>query len=457
MSVTATSIKNAGESYFKQGNAFENGIGTNKDLFKAIFWFHKASNENEMKSKNRLKNIQAEADKKGNAEYAYTLGLFCERHGRIFEAIIWYLKVTDINSPIGVKARESLERLINDDRFEKEGVSNDANKAKDLFAYIVDHANSKFLHHLAEYYDVGVNVCVDSINYGKSTKKACDYQNIGVDSINYCKDGKRAFDLYSLAAEQGYAPAQYKLAKFYRFGRICSKNEKTAIVWYRKAADQGYHDALLDLGFYYNSGSGGLTLDAEKAKEAYKLAANKSWKVSVIPTDQNTGTATCPNPNIVSVNTKTAADATTHPTVQDTGFVAGISSAIVNAAADYKLDAKSSQDAKAQQDNNVEARVVAAAVPLSSDKEDASYVKIDASKVAAEVLSDTKSLHDNVAQPAFAPPPQPGSGANGWGVSFYGMIGWMWSAVYSNVDNTDVNKPNELVSSALKTPGQNLK
>ena len=46
-----------------------------------------------------------------------------------------------------------------------------------------------------------------------------------------------------LAAEQGYAPAQYNLGVMYANGEGVAKNDEQAVKWYRKAAEQGDEDA----------------------------------------------------------------------------------------------------------------------------------------------------------------------------------------------------------------------
>ena len=57
----------------------------------------------------------------------------------------------------------------------------------------------------------------------------------------------------TLAAEQGYAPAQNNLAVCYSTGAGVPKDQAKAIAWIRKSAEQGYARAQCYLGLSYAS------------------------------------------------------------------------------------------------------------------------------------------------------------------------------------------------------------
>ena len=59
-----------------------------------------------------------------------------------------------------------------------------------------------------------------------------------------------------LAAEQGYARAQFNLGVMYATGRGVPKDDAKAVKWYRLAADQGYARAQFNLGVMYATGRG---------------------------------------------------------------------------------------------------------------------------------------------------------------------------------------------------------
>jgi TPR repeat protein len=47
-----------------------------------------------------------------------------------------------------------------------------------------------------------------------------------------------------MAADQGHADAQFKLAICYQCGIGATKDEREAVKWYRLAADRGYTRAV---------------------------------------------------------------------------------------------------------------------------------------------------------------------------------------------------------------------
>ena len=63
------------------------------------------------------------------------------------------------------------------------------------------------------------------------------------------------FAAFILAADQGFAEAQFKLGIMYAEGRGVLKDEAEAVRWYRLAADQGLAGAQGDLGIMYASGT----------------------------------------------------------------------------------------------------------------------------------------------------------------------------------------------------------
>ena len=61
---------------------------------------------------------------------------------------------------------------------------------------------------------------------------------------------------YRMAADQGFAAAQYNLAFMYEDGRGVQQDEREAARWYRRAAGQSYVDAQNNLGVMYFQGRG---------------------------------------------------------------------------------------------------------------------------------------------------------------------------------------------------------
>ena len=80
--------------------------------------------------------------------------------------------------------------------------------------------------------------------------------------------------MYRLAAEQGDAEAQYRLALMYEQGEGVPENNKQAVKWYRLAAEQGYVEAQYELGVRYMDGNDGVIQDYVYAHMWYNLAAS---------------------------------------------------------------------------------------------------------------------------------------------------------------------------------------
>ena len=81
---------------------------------------------------------------------------------------------------------------------------------------------------------------------------------------------------FKLAADQGYAPAQYHLGLMYEQGRGVLKNEKEAVRLWRLAANQGHREAQYNLGRMYDLGRG-VDKDEEEAVYLWGLAANQGY------------------------------------------------------------------------------------------------------------------------------------------------------------------------------------
>ena len=62
---------------------------------------------------------------------------------------------------------------------------------------------------------------------------------------------------YRMAAEQGFAVAQFKLGEIYLDGLGVPQNHTEAVRWLRMAAEQGDTQAQFKLGYMYATGEGG--------------------------------------------------------------------------------------------------------------------------------------------------------------------------------------------------------
>lgn len=86
------------------------------------------------------------------------------------------------------------------------------------------------------------------------------------------QDDQKAAELFRLAAEQGNAEAQYKLAVTLERGMGVPRDDAGALHWYGQAARQGHAGAQNNMGSLYEKGRG-VPADMAQAVQWYRLAA----------------------------------------------------------------------------------------------------------------------------------------------------------------------------------------
>ena len=88
-------------------------------------------------------------------------------------------------------------------------------------------------------------------------------------------DLSAAAEWYTRAAEQGSVAAQYMLGVIYSQGQGVTRDTEAAIHWYTKAAEQGSPIAQYLLGVLYEKGQGVVQKDNKKSLEWYTKSANR--------------------------------------------------------------------------------------------------------------------------------------------------------------------------------------
>ena len=115
-------------------------------------------------------------------------------------------------------------------------------------------------------------------------KKAWAQYDLGNDCLHGAhgvkKDVKRAFVLLSLAAEQGYANAQYQLGVMYMKGDGTKIDVKRAVEFFTLAAEQGLDKAQYNVGVMYANGQG-VEQSFTTAKEWFQKAAAQGSKIAI--------------------------------------------------------------------------------------------------------------------------------------------------------------------------------
>ena len=87
-------------------------------------------------------------------------------------------------------------------------------------------------------------------------------------------DAAEVLALLRLAADEGHAPSQNLLGRFYDKGRLMPRNAAAAAKWYEKAAHQGLASAQLNAGLMYRAGSG-VPRDETRAFRWFEQAAQQ--------------------------------------------------------------------------------------------------------------------------------------------------------------------------------------
>ena len=93
------------------------------------------------------------------------------------------------------------------------------------------------------------------------------------------KDYSPAQEIFRRLANDGYAPAQDKLAWMYQNGWGVEQSYSQAVSWYRKAAEQGNTEAMASMGLMYYRGWG-VTQNYDTALEWYGKAAAQGSEVA---------------------------------------------------------------------------------------------------------------------------------------------------------------------------------
>ncbi len=92
-------------------------------------------------------------------------------------------------------------------------------------------------------------------------------------------DLREAAKWYELAAQRGFAPAQYRLANFYEKGTGIERDLPKAMVWYERAAEHGNASAMHNLAVLHAMGQNGQS-DYDTAGDWFTKAANLGVKDS---------------------------------------------------------------------------------------------------------------------------------------------------------------------------------
>ncbi|SUA35716.1 TPR repeat protein [Neisseria zoodegmatis] len=153
-------------------------------------------------------------------------------------------------------------------------VSRAEGSKKEAFYWFQKAANQglpQAQHDLAVMYLEGDGIEKDNNLAKKWAEKAIYNGMVGANGIigvieSENKNFEKAFKLYQIAADTGFAPAQYNLGIAYHNGEGVRPDFKEAVKWYELAANQGWRPAIAVLVDIYSRGSPEIPKDEAKVQ-----------------------------------------------------------------------------------------------------------------------------------------------------------------------------------------------
>ena len=223
------------DAQYKLGKMYENGIGVQKDYTEAAKWYRKAAEHGNSSAKESLAVLESRiAAEQGDADAQYKLGKMYENGQRVsqsnYTAERWYKEAAEQGHTEAFKYLLMGKNAYFFDIYEQAELCQKSLKNGNVDAL-------KYLHKMAESY-VPFMYTIGMI-YEKGQ---------GVSQSDYL-----AMEWYEKAAEQGHAPAQYKLGEMY-YAQWDTVDEEKSFEWYEKAAEQGHAPAQYKLGEMYEQG-----------------------------------------------------------------------------------------------------------------------------------------------------------------------------------------------------------
>jgi TPR repeat protein len=252
----------SGELQFHVAGLYGHGIGGPPDAGQEFKWTLRAAQQGHLAAEFNVSSMYgkghgterntAEAEKwlriaaeGGFSEAQYELGLMYAK-GKLAggvntgEAEKWLSRAAAQNHEVAVTALASLY-------MSPEGIPLDAPKVEALLLRAADMDNAHALYQLGQYYRRG--------------------------TLGGKVNSPKAITMFTEAARDGYAPAQFDLASMYEAGEGVDRGLAKALAWYLKAAELGYTPAMLKAGQMLRDGQGA-SADPSQAALWFAVAAH---------------------------------------------------------------------------------------------------------------------------------------------------------------------------------------
>lgn len=196
------------QASYRVAVCYEIGVGTRRDIDKALTWYKRAA-------------------QLGDVSSMYKLGMLALDADQIDEGLSWLLRASDLGEQSSPHALHQLGLLY-------EGSERANSSRRRSSSHSRRHSRST------------------SVGSVKSTASSTA-------SISLPRDPAKALSFYYRAAKLGYAPSQFRLGHAYEYRELgCEVDAQKSISWYTAAAQQGDPEAELALSGWYWTGAPGV-------------------------------------------------------------------------------------------------------------------------------------------------------------------------------------------------------
>lgn len=260
------------------GYLYLNGLGTDKDVNKAIEYFDKAISNNEIEGYSGLARVYLENKDLENAPslcYNNAKKAYDEK-SPMGTFLMAYLTETGYGTQTNIVGAKELYKKLADSNFNNL-------KAYDSYPYCEAAIRLGLLYTQSTATDEEKEKSIEYFTKAASMNNAKAYYYVGASyqsGINVEKNSEQAVNNYTKAADMKYAPALNQLGYMYFNGYGVDENVKKAISYFKLAAAQNYAPAQVNLGYIYENGYGE-EKDLKLAKQYYELAQKSNYDGSI--------------------------------------------------------------------------------------------------------------------------------------------------------------------------------
>lgn len=252
------------QASYRAAVCYELGVGTRRDVDKALTWYKRAA-------------------QLGDVSSMYKLGMLALDGNNFEEGLTWLLRASDLGNASSPHALHELgliyeggerscgrRRSSTHSRKHSEGHHRRSTSVTSIKSTGSSNTSSSLVQRdaakaLSFFYQAA------KLGYAPSQFRighAYEYKELGCEL-----DPQKSISWYTAAAEQGDAEAELALSGWYWTGAIgvLRKSETEAFLWAQRAADRGFGRAFFCLGHFYEYGIG-VTAAPDRAKHWFAKA-----------------------------------------------------------------------------------------------------------------------------------------------------------------------------------------